>query len=409
MMNITEMINEAKRCLNCKHKPCQQACPAHNPIPELMMKIKNEELESARNLWHQSSVLSDICGILCPHEVLCVGHCTLDKIKKPIQIGTVEASLQALFPDVVDYPNQTINHRHLVIGLGPAGIANALKMAELGYIVEAIDRNDAIGGAVEQYVPDFRFDQSVLKRFQNRFEKLNIKVRSNITVGLDVFLPDLMKEYDSIFISTGLDLPMEVDIEQEDVRIYYAIDLLNRELYQEDFFRTKLGNQIGIIGLGNVAIDMARTLVRYDKEVHVIYRRTLDEAPASKKEIMDAIDEGVIVHELFGPVSFKKQNQVKILDCDKTCLIKDETSNRSIVKVVEGEKGQFVLDDLIFATGQISSQIAFKGSDITYKKGSFLTNYANIFVGGDLITKDKRIVDAMVTGLEVATYIKENL
>ncbi|MBU1145465.1 MAG: FAD-dependent oxidoreductase [Firmicutes bacterium] len=403
-----EFIAEAKRCLNCKHKPCVEACPAHNPIPEFMKKIQIEDFEGARDLWHTTSNLPEICGILCPHESLCEGHCTLEKLNKPLRIGWLEKEIALLFKDKVDIPLRKINHRHLVIGLGPAGIANALKMAEYGYIVDAIDADDSLGGAIYKFVPDFRFNQTILKNYMTRFKELQINVQYNTMVGKDIFLEDLMKQYDSIFISAGLDLPFEVDIEQEDVRIYYAIELLNKELYQYEDLKNGLGHKIGIIGLGDVAVDMARTLARLEKEVHIIYRRTLEEAPATRKEVLQAISEGVMIHELFGPISFKKGPQTKILDCDKTCLIKDLKSNRSKVVVLPNEKVQFELDELIFATGQMSSDTVFRGSKLLLDplKGPYFTNYENIFVGGDRVNEFKRIVDAMVSGLEVAKIIK---
>jgi glutamate synthase (NADPH/NADH) small chain len=398
---------EAKRCLECKHKPCVYACPAHNNIPEYMSKIKQGLWEEARTIWHSTSNLPELCGSLCQNENMCEGACTLNKIHKPVKIGFIEKGVSELFKEIVDYPKDKINHRHLVIGLGPAGIANALKMAEYGYIVEAIDSNALLGGTVYNLVPDFRFDKSILNDIQHKFDRLGIKIRYNTYVGKDVLLIDLIHQYDTIFIADGLGLPSSVDIQVEHLKVYYAQDLLNKNIYSKKDLSAMLGDKIYIVGLGNVAIDMARTLRRLHKEVHIIYRRTIEDAPAGKSEIEAAINEGVTIHELIGPVSYKMKNKIKLLNCEKTCLVQSTTGGRGLVQRVPNSETYFQIDDLIFATGQKTSEVLFHDSGVvqTPEISPFATNYPHIFVGGDRINKNKRIVDAMVTGLTVANQI----
>lgn len=407
MAEKLDFVLEASRCLHCKNQPCVVACPAHNPIPEFMEKIKISDFVGARTLWHTTSNLPEICGVLCPQELLCEGHCTLNKIHKPIRIGWLEKSVASMFVDTVDYPTEKNGKKHLVIGLGPAGLANALKMAEYGYDVTAIEAQDSLGGAIYGSIPDFRFPASDLEVFQMRLDQLSVQTHYRKVVGKDVFLDDLLPDYDSVFIAMGLDLPVPIEIEHEDLKIYYAIDLLQKKRYSLAVLDKMTGKKVGIIGLGNVAIDISRVLLKLNKEVHIIYRRTLDEAPASRKEIMEAVEEGAVIHELFGPTRFRRLESQKVLDCDKTCLIKDPESQRSKVEVIPGIQEQFVLDDIIFATGQMPSDLALKGSQIRLQaeSGSFLTTHPKVFVGGDRVTKNKRIVDAMVSGIEVAKWI----
>jgi len=402
---------EAKRCLECKTKPCVFACPAHNNIPEFMKKIKNGLWDEARAIWHVTSNLPELCGALCQNENLCEGACTLNKIHKPVKIGMIEKGVSELFKDVIDYPITKNNKRHLVIGLGPAGISNALKMAELGFDVEAIDSNPKLGGTVYNLVPDFRFDKIILNDIQSKFDLLNIKVKYDTYVGKDIFLKDLIDQYDSIFIADGLGLPSTVDIHVDHLHVFYAQDLLNKYLYSKDDLISLLGKNVYIVGLGNVAIDMARTLRRLHKTVHIIYRRTIDDAPAGKSEIQAAIEEGVVIHELLGPVSFKLKGNDKVLDCEGTCLIKSPTGGRDIVQKVPNSETSFMIDDLIFATGQKTSEVLFHDSGVvqTPEISPFATNYSHIFVGGDRVNKNKRIVDAMVTGITVAKQIAEGI
>jgi len=282
-------------------------------------------------------------------------------------------------------------------------------MAEFGFAVTAIEKEKSLGGAILSHVPSFRYDKERLLRLEETMHKLKINIIYNHTVGKDSLLEQLKTQYDSIFVATGLDLPSKVRMDvSEEINVYYAIDLLNQNHYSFEKLNQLLGHTVGIIGLGNVSVDMARTLIRLGKEVHIIYRRTLLEAPASQKEIMEAVHEGVIIHELFGPVSFKKGDKQKILTCDKTCVITDPITNKKKVTSLSTQS-TFLIDDLIFATGQQSSHLAFEHTDIdsSILTNSFMTNDPQVFVGGDLITGENRIVDAMVTGHKVAEYLRD--
>ena len=410
MSDIDQLVKEASRCLNCPSKPCMQACPAHNPIPEFMDLIKNSKFSEAEELWHKTSNLPELCGLLCPHETLCEGACTLNRVNKPLKIGFLETEIAKMFPEKIRKPQAKNGRKHLVIGLGPAGMANAIKMAENGYSVAAIEADRMLGGAIYHSVPDFRFSESELEVYERRFKDLDIKISYNTVVGKDVFLDDLLDQYDSIFIANGLDIPVPVEIMHEDLVVYYAIDLLQKHKYSQEYLKRILGQRIGIVGLGFVAIDMARTLIRLGKQVEIIYRRVLAEAPASLKEIVAARQEGIKIHELYGPISFRKSDKTKILDCERTCLIHDSSHNRSRIQVVPGETGRFEIDDLIFATGQMSSDLVLKGSKVRLggECGGCKTNFDHVYVGGDRVNRDKRIVDAMVSGIKVANLISES-
>ncbi|MDP2426175.1 MAG: FAD-dependent oxidoreductase [bacterium] len=410
-MNLDDIVKEAARCIDCKTKPCMVACPAHNNIPDFMKAVKNRQFEEARAIWHMTSNMPELCGNLCQNDTLCVGHCTLMKIKKPIQIGFVEAGIAQYFKDVVDYPTTKKNKTHLVIGLGPSGMANALKMKELGYDVTCMDKQDHIGGTVYNMVPDFRFDKVVLSDLTKKFQALEIPIQYHIEVGRDVFLNDLTKEYDSIYIAHGLDSPQVVEVETSGVMPYYAVDLLDKHKYTHEQLSSMLGHECAIVGLGNVAIDMARTLVRLGKSVTILYRRTIQEAPAGHHEIMDAVEEGVVIKELLGPIKFYKMGEAKFLDCEQNCLIRDPQSTRSIIEKVKDSKISFELDELIFATGQASTDSLFRNTGIKLlpEISPYHTTLPHVFVGGDRVNRHKRIVDAMVSGLEVAAWIeKEN-
>jgi glutamate synthase (NADPH/NADH) small chain len=168
-----------------------------------------------------------------------------------------------------------------------------------------------------------------------------------------------------------------------------------------------LGETCFVVGLGNVAIDIARTLIRLGKKVHIAYRRTISKAPAGPSEIEAALHEGVIIHELVAPVHLIKEGVHHRLTCHNTCLVKKDNESRETVEIIPDSEIQFEIDDLIFATGQRTSELLFKGTSIIPNptQSPYATNDPYVFIGGDRVTKQKRIVDAMVTGQEVADHI----
>jgi glutamate synthase (NADPH/NADH) small chain len=264
-MLTEEIIAEAKRCLDCKNAPCVAACPAHNNIPLFMKALKNGNFAEANAIWEPTSNLPGICGRLCQNETLCVGHCTMNKVKHPLAIGVLEAEVADRFLEGNPILQPQNGKKHLVVGLGPSGIANAMEMAKLGYSVDAIDANHSLGGALENLIPEFRFDKDLLKRIAATFTSYQINARYDTRVGVDVFLNDLIPQYDTLYVATGSDLPMMSDIDSDGLPIHYAHNLLNRNLYTSEVLTTKLGKNIIIIGLGNVAVDMARMLVRLER------------------------------------------------------------------------------------------------------------------------------------------------
>ncbi|MCK7489791.1 MAG: hypothetical protein MZU79_05860 [Anaerotruncus sp.] len=229
--------------MDCKTKPCMVACPAHNDIPGALKLIKQQNLDEARALWAKTSVLPEMCGALCQNETLCVGSCTLNKLKKPIKIGEIEEALAHYRPLSFTPHPQWNGKTHLVIGLGPSGIANAIRMAEAEYRVVAMDRQKQIGGSVNNLVPDFRYDKHELARLQERLIDLGVDLRQGVDVGESVKLKDLFKQYDSVFIGHGLDSPQIVPVATDGVEPYYAVDLLDKHNYTPDQLDVMLGKR----------------------------------------------------------------------------------------------------------------------------------------------------------------------
>ena len=402
------MIAEAKRCLQCPAAPCTVACPAHNPIPAMMKRVREGDFSGAHELWKATSDLPEICGRLCQNDRLCVGHCTMNWKKAPLQIGVLEAGVADLFLDEMPEKPVPNGKRHLVVGLGPAGLANALEMAKHGYFVETVDANAELGGALRTHIPEFRFDDSILSVYERRLSALGVKSRWNTVVGKDVFLNDLLPQFDSVFLACGSDLPQEADFDPAGIPLWYAHDLLNRTLHSPEELASRLGKDVVIVGLGNVAVDMARLLVRLGKNATIVYRRTLGDAPADPSEIEAALAEGVQIRELRIPRECRLENGKRSLDCDRTAILVRPDGTKA-VETVPGYAETLPIDDLVYATGQKFSDLALSGTGIVPRPdvSPWSTSHPRVFLGGDRVNRDKRIVDAMVSGIEAARRCRE--
>ncbi|HOW37645.1 MAG TPA: FAD-dependent oxidoreductase [Bacillota bacterium] len=403
-MNTREdFVAEARRCLQCKNAPCVVACPAHNPIPRFMKAVREGGFAEAKTIWDETSVLPEICGRLCQNETLCVGHCTMNKLGAPLKIGELEAAVSDLFPLDIPSMSPPNGRRHLVIGLGPAGLSNAMEMAKMGYFVDAIDANPDLGGALINLIPGFRFDHRILERIRHKVEAMGIRIQYGVEVGKTVLLSELLPRYDSVFIACGSDLPQGAEIETHGVPLWYAHDLLDRQRYQPSDLKEMLGKAVAVVGLGNVAVDMARVLVRLGKRVTIVYRRSVNEAPAGRHEIQAARDEGIEIRELRLPRSCSIASGKRSLLCDRTAVVVALDGTKTI-ETVPGSGERIELDDLVYATGQRSSDTVFNGTDLVLRPdlSPYSTSNPNVFVGGDRVNRHKRIVDAMVSGIEAA-------
>jgi len=403
MDKFQELVAEAARCLDCRHKPCQAACPAQNDIPRFMASVRKGDFGAAKAIWDRTSNLPELCGALCQQEVLCEGACTLNKVHKPVRIGAVERGVALLFWGETEQPATTVDHQHLVIGMGPAGLANAIAMAEAGYQVDAVDANPRIGGAIWNLVPPFRFDANDLSSIEVKLAKLGVRVRYNFAVGRDATLADLVDRYDSVFVAPGLDIPQLVP-GFPGPHVFYAIDLLNRVRHSPVELDRLLGRRVAVVGLGSVACDMARTIARLGRMVTILYRRTLADAPASPKEIAETLAEGIPIEVLVNPTAFADG----VVTCEKTALVRDDEHPRGRI-VATGESVSVAADAIVFAVGQVSSDALFAGSGITLRPAvsPYATSDPKVFVGGDRVIREKRIVDAMTSGIEAARAIRE--
>ena len=403
-----EAIKEAQRCLNCKNPRCVLNCPIHNRIPEFIQKVKEDKLLEAYSILMDKTVLPEICGTICPHEKQCEGACVRGIKGESVNIGALERYIAKYMR--LENKDETTFQKHLdihvaLIGSGPASLACALYLAQNGAKVSIYEKESYLGGVLRWGIPGYRLDKEVLKHLLKRLEKLGVEFI------LEHEVQDLneLKDHDAIFIGSGALKPNRLNIEGEDLDgIYQAKDFLKETNFKHKLERTF--KNIMVVGGGNVAMDAARNALRLEgvKNVTIVYRRSLEEMPACKEELDDALLEGVNFLPLTNPYKLIGQDRLEKVILQKMTLGEPDDSGRRRPLPLD-EYIEYEVDALILALG-------FKANDNTFDletddRGLIKVNDQMesskplVFVGGDAQRGPMTVVLAMKDGIKAAKEI----
>lgn len=402
---MLSVLEESKRCLKCKKPLCKTGCPIDTEIPELMQSIVDGNLEEAGKRLFINNPLSIVCSLVCYHEKQCEGHCVLKK--DPIKIGMVEHYASEYYLDQVKYYPSNGGGRVGIIGSGPAGITIAFILAAKGHKVTLFESHDAIGGVMRYGIPEFRLPKQILDRIKSKLIEFGVKIRPNTLVGPVLTVNDLFRDgYDAIFIGTGVWNPRKMDIKGESLgHVHYAIDYLkNPNAY--DF-----GEHVTVIGAGNVAMDVARTLRRNQvKDVTILYRKDEEHMPASQHEITFAKLEGVDFEFYKTPVEINDDG-----------IVYKETYIEEDAWLSHSEEKLYKCDNVIIAVSQApKSNIVSRAKDIEVDDYGLVktdltghTTKEGVFASGDVVTGARTVVEAVKYSKGVAEtidqYVKEKL
>lgn len=401
------IVDEAKRCLQCKNPRCQKGCPIGTDIPEMMKLLLEGDIHQAGEKIFENNPLSVICSMVCPHEKQCEGNCILGKKSNPVHISTVENYISDYSLDIMKLKPKATDMGNIgIIGSGPAGITIAFILALKGYNITIFEANDKIGGVLRYGIPEFRLPKDILDRIKDKMEEIGVIIRPNTLIGPVLTVEDLFRDgYDALFIGTGVWNPNKLNIKGESLgHVHFAIDYLkNPEVY-------KLGNRVCVIGAGNVAMDVARTALRKGvREVFIMYRKGMEDIPATEYEIDYAKIDGVKFELYKTPVELTKEG-VKYL---KTQRI-EEGDKVKFVEITDSV-GLFECDSIIVAVSQgPKSNIVSntKGIDID-RKGLVLTDEngrttrEGVFASGDVVTGARTVVEAVNYSKDVAEIIHQ--
>lgn len=427
-----QAIKEASRCLECRKPSCIQGCPVEVDIPSFIQEIKDGEFLKSSKILKENNPLPAVCGRVCPQEDQCEKICVLARKGAPVAIGRLERFAADYEAEVASLgsPSSRLfsaGARIAVIGSGPASLVCASELAKKGYSVTILESLHAPGGVLVYGIPEFRLPKDIVKREIDFIKSLGVRVVTNFLVGRTRRIDELMDEdgYEAVFIGTGAGLPMFMHIPGENLLgIYSANEFLTRvnlmKAYQFPEYDTpvKVGEKVGVIGGGNVAMDSARVALRAGaKKVTVLYRRTKNEMPARIEEIENAEEEGVEFMFLVAPVQYiaDENGWVRQAKLIRMRLGEPDSSGRRRPISIKNSEFMVPLDTMIVAVGQLTSPLIANttpGLKIDRKRGTIVvdqktgaTTRDGVFAGGDATTGAATVISAAGAGKGAAKYI----
>ncbi|HJC72038.1 MAG TPA: NADPH-dependent glutamate synthase [Candidatus Ruthenibacterium merdavium] len=426
-------VEEAKRCLNCKHKPCQNGCPVGIDIPAFIGKVAEEDMEGAFEILSASSALPAVCGRVCPQETQCEGKCVRGIKHEPVGIGRLERF-------VADWHREHSNEKPkmpeqngikvAVIGSGPSGLTAAGDLAKMGYKVTVYEALHTAGGVLVYGIPEFRLPKEIVRQEIDGLRAIGVDVETDVVIGRTLTIDELFDMgNEAVFIGSGAGLPRFMGIPGESLNgVYSANEFLTRinlmKAYQPDS-KTPIqhAKNVAIVGGGNVAMDAARCAKRLGAEnVYIVYRRGMEELPARREEIEHAEEEGIIFKTLSNPIEVlgDENGYVKGMVCQEMELGEPDASGRRRPVAKEGATFTLDVDCMVMSIGTSPNPLIRSTTPglETNKHGCIITNGDDglttreaVYAGGDAVTGAATVILAMGAGKHAAkaidAYLKE--
>jgi len=406
-----------------EYPPCKLACPIQTDVREYVQLIAERRFEEAFVTIRKQNPLPRVCGRICTHP--CEAACKRGQLDEPIAIAALKRfASDGLWRNQYEaaLPGKSTGHKVAVVGSGPAGLTAAHDLALLGHRVTIFEALPVLGGMLRVGVPEYRLPKDVLDEEIQAIVDLGIEVKTGVRIGEEIKLTDLFEQgYKAVFMGIGAHRDRKLHIAGEDELegVVSAVSFL-REVNQGQSL--KVGRKVGVIGGGNTAIDSARCLLRMGAEaVHIVYRRSGDEMPATKEEIEEALREGVQISYLTSPVEILgEKGKVSALKCIKNELGEPDDSGRRSPKPVPGSEFTFDVDMVIAAIGQApDSSLVAEEIEVTERRKriivdgpyTLVTTQPGVFAGGDAVTGPATVVEAIFAGKRAAismdSYLRE--
>jgi glutamate synthase (NADPH/NADH) small chain len=427
---LEQAIEEAKRCLNCKTRPCVSGCPVKIHIPEFIAKVAEGDMDAAYEILTESTALPAVCGRVCPQESRCEQKCVRGIKGEPVAIGRLERF-------VADYHNARCKtkvqkpapngHKVAVIGSGPSGLTCAGDLAKKGYEVTVFEALHVAGGVLMYGIPEFRLPKTIVQKEIETLKEYGVKIETNMVIGKVLSIDELLEEgYEAVFIGSGAGLPKFMGIPGESLNgVYSANEFLTRINLMKAYDPNsntpiQMPKKVAVVGGGNVAMDAARSALRLGAdEVSIVYRRGEEELPARKEEVEHAKEEGVIFRLLNNPTEIlgdEKRNVIG-MRCIEMELGEPDASGRRRPQEKAGSEWILDVDCVIMSIGTSPNPLIKSttvgldtqkwGGIITDENG--LTSRCAVYAGGDAVTGAATVILAMGAGKTAASAIDEYL
>jgi glutamate synthase (NADPH/NADH) small chain len=428
--NQSEASNQSHRCLDCGNPYCEWKCPVHNYIPDWLKLVNDGNIMEAADLCHQTNSLPEMCGRVCPQDRLCEGACTLNDGFGAVSIGNIEKYITDTAIEMGWKPDLSTrtwtNKKVAIVGAGPAGIGCADVLIRAGINCDVYDKHPEIGGLLTFGIPEFKLEKSVVRRRRKLLEEMGIKFHLNKEVGKDISFKNLYERYDAVFLGMGTYTSLEGGFKGEDLpQVHKAIDCLigntNHLLkfQQKEFDYINLnGKDVVILGGGDTAMDCNRTAIRQGaKSVTCLYRRDEENMPGSRREVVNAKEEGVIFEFNIQPIEIIGNEKVEGIKTIQTKLGEPDQNGRRVPVPIQGSERIYPADEVVIAFGFRSSPANWfddfkihidKSGLVVAPEGQelkFQTSNPKIFSGGDMVRGSDLVVTAIWEGREAAKSI----
>jgi glutamate synthase (NADPH/NADH) small chain len=431
-------LTEADRCLECKKPKCVDGCPVGIDIPGFIVAIQQADFEGALAIIKKDNTLPAICGRVCPQEDQCEIVCVTGKKAEPVAIGRLERYVAdwEMAQGEIKMPEQApaTGFKVAVVGSGPAGLACAADLALRGHKVTIFEALHKPGGVLVYGIPEFRLPKRIVQEEIGNLEKLGVEMRCNFIIGKTASVQELFDDYgfDAVFLGTGAGLPYFMGIPGENyIGVLSANEFLTRVNLMKAFafpeFDTpvRLGDNVAVIGSGNVAMDCLRTAKRLGaKNVICLYRRTRDESPARLEELEHAEEEDIDFRWLSSPVEIYGNEEglvtgarVQVMELGEP----DDSGRRRPVPI-EGEQYDIELETIVMGIGQGPNPVVTKSTkglelnrwgNIVVDEETMMTSLPGVFAGGDIVTGAATVILAMGAGKKASegidAYLKETV
>ena len=426
---VNKAGEQSDRCIQCGDPYCHNKCPLHNLIPQWLKSTAGKDLELAFALSNEPSPFPEVLGKICPHDRLCEGDCTLNDGHGAITIGSVETFIteegfkQGLKPKFSD---EMTDKTVAIVGAGPAGLSAATFLLREGINVEIFDKQVKAGGLLTYGIPGFKLEKSVVERRVDLLKEAGAVFNQECEVGKDVGFDELTSGFDAVFIGVGATQGRVSTISGSDAKeSYLAMEFLTnvqKKLFGEayDDSINVRDKKVVVIGGGDTAMDCVRTSLREKaRSVECLYRRDADNMPGSKKEYINAREEGVDFEFYASPkaVALDSNGNVIGIDMIKTELGEPDESGRQRVQEVEGTEFRVDADVVIFALGFDTVKFPFladNGIELDKWNGimvndNYETSKEGVYAGGDCHRGADLVVTAALDGREAAKAIVKKL
>ena len=428
-------MEEAGRCLNCKHKPCVSGCPVNVRIPEFIKLVSEGKFLEAYDVITSTNALPAICGRVCPQETQCESKCVRGIKGETVGIGRLErfvADYAMAHPEELKAVQaaKANGKRVAVVGSGPAGLTCAGDLKKLGYDVTVFEALHTPGGVLVYGIPEFRLPKKLVRREIRKLEDMGVTIKTDMVIGRCISLDELFEEegFDAVFVGSGAGLPRFQSIPGENLCGVYSanefltrINLMKAYTFPETDTPVQVGKAVAIVGGGNVAMDAARCAKRLGAEtVYIVYRRSEAEMPARVEEVHHAKEEGIVFKMLTNPVAIHGDENgfVKSMTCVEMELGEPDASGRRRPVVKRGSEHDIDVQTVVIAIGNTPNPLikdttpgleCQSWGGIIADEATGKTSKPFVYAGGDAVTGAATVILAMGAGKKAAAAIHAEL